>query len=152
MRTIIYAVKVIGALALCVPALAMATESVPDNASSRKDSAATQTATEPLKTVAITPDTPVSVNSATTPVAITAMGPALSADQLDGYRGGADTVLNDMTLSGTVANNSTVNVASGNNILTGAAFSNTSGFATAIQNSGSNVLIQNATIVNVQFQ
>lgn len=151
MRSIIYAVKVIGTLAVCVPALSMAAELVPDAAPPQKVSA-TEAATEPMKTVAVTPAAPASTAPATAPVAIAAMGPALSTEQLDGYRGGADTVLNDMTLSGTVAHNSTINVASGNNILTGAAFANTSGFATAIQNSGSNVLIQNATIVNVQFQ
>lgn len=139
MRSIIYALKVIGTLAVCVPALSMAAELMPD-------------AAPPQKTVAVTPAAPASTAPATAPVAIAAMGPALSTEQLDGYRGGADTVLNDMTLSGTVAHNSTINVASGNNILTGAAFANTNGFATAIQNSGSNVLIQNATIVNVQFQ
>lgn len=152
MRSIIYTVKVIGALALCVPGLAMAAELTPDNAPPQKISVATEAVTEPMKTVAMTPDAPVSADPGTAPVVVSAMGSALSAEQLDGYRGGADTVSNDMTLSGTVAHNSTINVASGNNILTGAAFANTSGFATAIQNSGSNVLIQNATIVNVQFQ
>jgi hypothetical protein len=57
-----------------------------------------------------------------------------------------------MKLSGTVTDNSAVNVVTGNNVINGGSFANSSGLPTVIQNSGSNVLIQNATIVNVQFQ
>ncbi|MEO8407111.1 MAG: hypothetical protein ABI476_01610 [Oxalobacteraceae bacterium] len=148
MRSINYAVKVIWALAICAPGLAVSAELSPDDAPLQQVSVVTESA-EPAGITAVTP---VSIKAETAPVFIVGMGPALSADRLDGYRGGTETVINDMTLSGTVARNSATDVSSGNNILTGAAFANTSGFATAIQNSGSNVLIQNATIVNVQFQ
>ena len=57
-----------------------------------------------------------------------------------------------MQLSGSVANNSATNVASGNNYIAGGSFANMTGLPITVQNSGSNVLIQNATIVNVQFQ
>jgi hypothetical protein len=76
----------------------------------------------------------------------------LSDEKLSSMRGGDDSRLSEMQLNGTVANNSTVNVASGNNTISSGSFSNMSGLPMVIQNSGSNVLIQNATIVNVQFQ
>lgn len=79
-------------------------------------------------------------------------GPPLQAAQLDGYRGGFDVVTNDMQLSGTVAENSAVNVVAGHNSIADGAFTNASGLPMVIQNSGSNVLIQNATVINVQLQ
>jgi len=73
-------------------------------------------------------------------------------DRLEQMRGGSDTPWSDMKLGGTVANNSAINVVSGANIITDNAFSNASGMPTVIQNSGANVLIQNATIINVQVK
>ena len=151
MRSINYAVKVIWALAICAPGLAVSAELSPDDAPLQGVSVVS-VITESAEPAGMTAVTPVSIKADTAPVVIVGMGQALPADRLDGYRGGTETVINDMTLSGTVARNSASDVSSGNNILTGAAFANTSGFATAIQNSGSNVLIQNATIVNVQFK
>jgi hypothetical protein len=66
-------------------------------------------------------------------------------------RGGAD-VINDMQLKGVVADNRAVNVTTGNNFITDGAFANTSGVPLIVQNTGNNVLIQNATIVNVQVK
>ncbi|MGT2474697.1 hypothetical protein [Paraburkholderia terrae] len=77
-------------------------------------------------------------------------GVAMSAEQLDAHRGG-EAVFNDMNLRGTVANNTARNVDTGSNMITGGSFSNASGLPTVIQNTGANVLIQNATIVNVRF-
>ena len=77
---------------------------------------------------------------------------AAPATKLDNIRGGAEVTVNDMRLHGTVADNSAVNVRSGYNSITEGAFANAAGIPTAIQNSGSNVLIQNATIINVQFK
>lgn len=57
-----------------------------------------------------------------------------------------------MGLSGTVGANTAVNVVTGANHITDGAFSNASGLPMVIQNSGANVLIQNATIVNVQIR
>lgn len=79
-------------------------------------------------------------------------GLPLSSRELAGLRGGFDTVNNDMQLNGSVASNSATHVVSGNNYIAGGSFSNMTGLPISVQNSGSNVLIQNATIVNVKFQ
>jgi hypothetical protein len=79
-------------------------------------------------------------------------GKAVEADQLATLRGGADTVTNTMRLDGAVSGNSAVNVLSGANSIGNGSFSNASGLPIAIQNSGANVLIQNATIINIQMQ
>lgn len=78
--------------------------------------------------------------------------PAVSVDRLGGLRGGTDTVNNDMKLSGVVGSNAAVNVATGANIISDGAFANASGLPIVIQNSGANVLIQNATIINLQLK
>ncbi|MES2260189.1 MAG: hypothetical protein V4724_16840 [Pseudomonadota bacterium] len=79
-------------------------------------------------------------------------GMPLPADALGRLRGGTDTVWNDMKLSGTVADNAATHVVTGANLVTDGAFNNASGLSMVIQNSGANVLIQNATIINVQFK
>lgn len=79
-------------------------------------------------------------------------GPPVSAAQLAGKRAGADAVNNDMQLNGAVSGNTAVNVYTGANAITSGSFSNASGLPVAIQNSGANVLIQNATIINIQMQ
>ena len=73
-------------------------------------------------------------------------------ERLDHERGKADTVLNDTRLNGDVANNSAVNVNTGSNTIDAGSFANMSGIPVVIQNSGANVLIQNATVINLQFQ
>lgn len=83
---------------------------------------------------------------------IPGFGAPMESSHLESYRGGFDLVKNDMKLMGTVANNSAEHVWSGNNVIAEGAFSNASGFPMVVQNSGSNVLIQNATIVNVQMK
>ncbi|WP_152597954.1 hypothetical protein [Novilysobacter arseniciresistens] len=86
---------------------------------------------------------------------VTGLGAALGLDRLDRLRGGdgvdLDLVENTARTSGEVADNHAESILSGNNTLSGEAFSGASGINTAIQNSGSNVLIQNATVVNVRF-
>ena len=72
--------------------------------------------------------------------------------RLAAWRGGMDVVDNTMKLQGTVAGNTANNVASGMNTISSGAFSNAAGLPVAIQNSGANVLIQNATIINLQLQ
>ena len=67
-------------------------------------------------------------------------------------RGGAALPSSEMKLDGAVGNNAATNVVTGANIISDGAFSNASGLPMVIQNSGANVLIQNATIVNVQFE
>ena len=70
---------------------------------------------------------------------------------LEGYRGGTSFVSNDMTLAGTTANNAAINVATGSNAISAGAFANMSGIPLVIQNTGANVLIQNAVILNLQM-
>lgn len=73
---------------------------------------------------------------------------ALDSNSLAKRRGG--TGLSDMKLNGVVADNRAINVTTGSNLVTEGAFTNASGLPMLIQNTGNNVLIQNATIVNVQ--
>jgi hypothetical protein len=75
----------------------------------------------------------------------------VDSSKLDGYRGGAEVVRNDMTLNGTTAGNSARNVETGDNSISSGSFANMSGLPVVIQNSGANVLIQNAVILNVQM-
>ena len=91
-------------------------------------------------------------------IVITAADPAgfdaaaVPAAKLAGKRAGADAVNNDMQLNGAVSGNTAVNVYTGANAISSGSFSNASGLPVAIQNSGANVLIQNATIINVRMQ
>ena len=71
-------------------------------------------------------------------------------ETLTTYRGGAQ-VRNNMTLDGVTADNSAYEVATGSNSIGTGSFANMSGLPIVIQNSGANVLIQNATIVNLQM-
>jgi hypothetical protein len=75
----------------------------------------------------------------------------VDADTLASTRGGAEVVTNDMTLNGVTANNSARNVTTGDNSISAGSFANMSGLPTVIQNTGANVLIQNATILNLQM-
>jgi len=77
-------------------------------------------------------------------------GVAMSADQLDAHRGG-DVLIGQNTLTGTVSDNVANRVSTGSNAIADGSFSNSSGLPTVIQNTGANVLIQNATVLNVRF-
>lgn len=90
--------------------------------------------------------------SGTAARAIVGLGVPIQAGRLAAQRGGFDLVKNDMQLAGSVAGNAAIDVSSGGNFIGGGAFANASGLPTVIQNTGSNVLIQNATVINVQFQ
>lgn len=79
------------------------------------------------------------------------LGVELNEQTLTDARGGTE-VINDMTLNGVVAGNQAYNLNTGNNTVTEGSFAGASGMPTLIQNTGNNVLIQNATIVNVQLQ
>jgi hypothetical protein len=79
------------------------------------------------------------------------MGAAVDIGALDTYRGGAE-VVNGIRPEGIVASNTAYNVATGFNSISEGAFANANGLPIVIQNSGANVLIQNATIVNVRLQ
>jgi hypothetical protein len=91
------------------------------------------------------------------PVVIAAAVPqadpaAASTSVLDQARGGADIVSNDVRLSGVVSNNSASQITTGANIIQSNSFANASGIPVVIQNSGANVLIQNATVINLQLK
>jgi len=60
--------------------------------------------------------------------------------------------INDQELNGSVSGNSAINTYSGDNIISGEAFGNASGLINSIQNTGNNVLIQSATILNVSIE
>jgi hypothetical protein len=79
------------------------------------------------------------------------IGQPLDAGALDALRGGESVVVVRVKNDGEVNGNHADNVTSGLNAIDGGAFANASGITTVIQNSGSNVLIQNGTAVNVQF-
>lgn len=70
---------------------------------------------------------------------------------LEKLSGGSD-VSNDMTLNGNVSDNRTDNTETGLNSIASGSFSGAVGLPMVIQNSGNGVLIQNATIINVQFK
>ena len=74
------------------------------------------------------------------------------AAKLDGQRGGADTVSTQASLNATVADNTARNVVTGNNVIDNGSFANMNGLPMVIQNTGANVLIQNATVINLQMR
>ena len=77
-----------------------------------------------------------------------AFPPPLSPKALAQQRGGSDGA-GLASLQGSVSDARAVNVATGGNVIGGGALSGASGVPVVIQNSGNNVLIQSATIVNV---
>ncbi len=81
----------------------------------------------------------------------TGMGAAMASDQLEHFRGGSE-VSNSIVSNGLLQGTTAVNVASGKNSITDGAFAHASGLPIVIQNSGANVLIQNSTVVNVEFK
>ena len=81
--------------------------------------------------------------------AIGAQAPARA--DLARQRGGTDT-RNDARVDGAVAANTAIQVVTGNNSIDAGSFANMAGIPVVIQNSGANVLIQNATIINLQFK
>ena len=87
------------------------------------------------------------------PQAATAFGAtAADDDLLDRARGGSEQTFIDTRLSGTVAGNTATNISTGANIIQDGSFANMSGIPIVVQNSGANVLIQNATVINLQLK
>ncbi|MGB9130704.1 MAG: hypothetical protein WCB97_13750 [Thiobacillus sp.] len=76
---------------------------------------------------------------------------AMADEQLDQLRG-RQTVFNTNDVDGQLYNNEAVSNVTGSNFVTDGSFAGMTGFSTVIQNSGNNVLIQNATVLNLQFQ
>ncbi|WP_368563527.1 hypothetical protein [Pseudoxanthomonas sp. UTMC 1351] len=78
-------------------------------------------------------------------------GQPVDPGTLSGLRGGYDVAENNIDVDGSVDGNSANGVIAGANTISDGAFANANGLSTVIQNSGSNVLIQNAMIVKVDF-
>lgn len=91
------------------------------------------------------------VRSVPTAARIADFNKILTVAELDKYRGGSQIVRNDMTLTGTTADNTAQHVTTGSNAISSGAFANMSGIPVVIQNSGANVLIQNAVILHLQM-
>jgi hypothetical protein len=79
------------------------------------------------------------------------LGAATADDQLDDARGGSDSTTIDTTLNGSVSGNSATNVTTGSNLIQSGSFANMAGIPIVVQNTGANVLIQNATTINLQL-
>ena len=85
-------------------------------------------------------------------IAVSELGRAVAIERLSVLRGGdSDVVDNLIDVDGSVDGNTAQHIVSGSNSIADGAFSNASGINTVIQNTGSNVLIQNAMIVTVDF-
>lgn len=84
--------------------------------------------------------------------AVNPLGNAAVSEQALAQQRGGTLVVNDMNLNGVVTDNQAYNLNTGSNTISDGAFSGANGIPMVIQNSGNNVLIQNATIVNVQVQ
>lgn len=72
-------------------------------------------------------------------------------ERLAAMRGGEETNESNTSVDGSVHDNTADHVVSGSNSINGDAFANASGLNTVIQNSGSNVLIQNGMSIQVIF-
>jgi hypothetical protein len=99
---------------------------------------------------AVVQQTPVAVTT-TTSGRVDGFGPSVPIATLAKLSGGTS-VAQQITLNGTVGQNTDDHVVTGSNLIGGGSFSGAAGLPMVIQNTGNNVLIQNATIVNVQFQ
>lgn len=77
---------------------------------------------------------------------------ATDTERLERITGKDDTMHAETVLGGTVGNNTAINTVSGNNVIDSGSFANSQGLPVVIQNSGSNVLIQNATTINLRLQ
>jgi hypothetical protein len=85
------------------------------------------------------------------PSGATAFSKPVDSAVLATYRGGNQLVHNDMELTGTTADNTARNVTTGSNAISAGSFANMSGLPVVIQNTGANVLIQNAVILHLQM-
>lgn len=82
---------------------------------------------------------------------LSAFGPSVAPAALANLSGGSN-VTQGIDINGSVSNTTTQDVGTGMNWIGGGAFDNAAGLPMVIQNSGNSVLIQNATVVNVQMQ
>jgi len=104
------------------------------------NAAATQPAAQPVATAVAAPS-----------ARLDGWGRSVDSKTLARSSGGNE-VSETITLNGTVANNTVDHVVTGSNMIGNGAFNGAAGVPMVIQNTGNGVLIQNATILNVQFQ
>lgn len=87
------------------------------------------------------------------PASYEGFGEAVSGEELGEVRG---TFAPDQGILGLLdainANNNSTGSVTGNNVVSSAALTNNSGLVSIVQNSGNNVIIQNATLVNLSLQ
>ncbi len=77
------------------------------------------------------------------------LGVPLSDADLSANRGGSALQISGMDLDSNLLDNQAMANVTGNNFVTEGALTSASGFSTVVQNSGNNVIIQSATIVNL---
>ena len=98
--------------------------------------------------------------TARSPAPEAGFGTAVSANQLAEQRGGAetfnmdlDTISNEINEGAVLTDNSVgSNITTGANSIAGGSFAGSSGISSVIQNSGNNVIIQDATLVNITMK
>lgn len=81
----------------------------------------------------------------------TAFSQPVATTALASLRGGSELVSSHMKLIGTTAGNTADHVITGSNAISAGSFANMSGIPLVIQNTGANVLIQNAVILQLQM-
>ena len=105
-----------------------------------------------LTTLAGTPRAALAEEPVSSPEPVSSLGEAVTAENLDELRGGDENYTdNVIVITGEVTDNSANDVVTGANQIQNGSFSNASGITSVVQNTGANVLIQSATILNVQF-
>jgi hypothetical protein len=82
---------------------------------------------------------------------VSELGRTVDAGRLADLRGGDGSTENLIDVDGSVEGNTANRIISGSNAISDGAFGNSNGINTVIQNTGTNVLIQNAMIVTVDF-
>ena len=109
----------------------------------------------PLSALAAQPPEPAQLPTAAAeqavPAAAGAFGAPVADAALSALRGGDGQVTVAVGNQGTVDGNTASQVVAGDNRIDGGAFAHSAGLTTVIQNSGSNVLIQHGTALNVRF-
>jgi len=105
-------------------------------------------ADQPAAASVLAGDDTVAAFAAATPLPAAALGELAGKAQLH-----VDKIqVNDQELTGTVTDNVALNNQTGHNTIASDAYNNAAGFITTIQNTGNNVLIQNATIINLTVE
>jgi hypothetical protein len=77
---------------------------------------------------------------------------AVATDSALSISRGTDNVTSTNNLGASLYGNSALNTVTGGNFVTNGAFASSTGFSTVVQNSGNNVLIQSALILNLNVQ